>query len=65
MTLSTPNTTLLGADAMADALKELAPAGKLRGAINLGNSVLAQKDEATGEIKGITPDLAHRGRQGV
>ena len=44
--------------AKADALKDLAPTGKLRAAINLGNSVLAQKDEATGQPKGITPDLA-------
>ena len=46
---------------MADAavLKELSPTGKLRAAINLGNSVLAQKDEATGKPKGVTPDLAN------
>ena len=43
---------------MADALKDLAPTGKLRAAINLGNSVLAQKDPKTGEPKGVTPDLA-------
>ena len=39
-------------------LAQLAPGGKLRAAINFGNSVLAQKDPATGEPKGITPDLA-------
>ena len=39
-------------------LKDLAPRGKLHAAINLGNSVLAQADPATGEPKGITPDLA-------
>jgi polar amino acid transport system substrate-binding protein len=44
--------------AMADALKDLAPGGKLRAAINLGNGVLAQTDNATGQPKGITPDLA-------
>ncbi len=46
---------------MADAavLKELAPTGTLRAAINLGNSVLAQKDQATGSPKGITAELAH------
>ena len=45
---------------MADAavLQQLAPIGKLRAAINLGNSVLAQTDPKTGEPKGITPDLA-------
>jgi polar amino acid transport system substrate-binding protein len=41
-----------------DVVKDLAPTGKLRAAINLGNSVLAQKDAATGEPKGITVDLA-------
>ena len=44
--------------AHADALSDLAPTGKLRAAINLGNGVLAQKDEATGQPKGITPELA-------
>jgi len=41
----------------ADVLKDLAPTGKLRAAINFGNAVLAQKD-AAGHPKGITPDLA-------
>jgi polar amino acid transport system substrate-binding protein len=41
-----------------DVLKDLAPTGKVRAAINLGNMVLAQKDPATGQPKGITPDLA-------
>lgn len=45
-------------DAAPDALKDLAPTGKLRAAINLGNGVLAQKDPASSEPKGITPDLA-------
>ena len=40
-----------------EVVKELTPAGKLRAAINLGNSVLAQKD-AAGAPVGITPDLA-------
>ncbi len=43
---------------MADPVKDqLAPTGKLRAAINLGNSVLAQTG-ADGQPKGITPDLA-------
>ena len=42
-----------------EARKELAPTGTLRAAINLGNGVLAQKDEKTGEPKGVTPELAH------
>jgi polar amino acid transport system substrate-binding protein len=37
---------------------ELAPTGKLRAAINLGNPVLAQKDPATGEPRGVSVDLA-------
>jgi polar amino acid transport system substrate-binding protein len=47
-----------GGAVSADVLKDLAPGGTLRAAINLGNSVLAQKDPATGQPKGITPDLA-------
>jgi polar amino acid transport system substrate-binding protein len=41
-----------------DVLKDLAPSGKLMAAINFGNPVLAQKDSATGEPRGISPDLA-------
>ena len=44
--------------ASPEVLRDLAPSGKLRAAINLGNGVLAQKDAATGQPKGITPDLA-------
>ena len=40
-----------------DVVKDLAPTGKLRAAINLGNSVLAQKKD-NGEIGGVTADLA-------
>jgi polar amino acid transport system substrate-binding protein len=47
-----------GGGVSTDVLKDLAPGGKLRAAINLGNSVLAQTDEATGQPKGVTPDLA-------
>ena len=42
----------------ADVVKDLAPTGKLRAAINLGNMVLAQKDAASGELGGVTVDLA-------
>jgi polar amino acid transport system substrate-binding protein len=38
-------------------VKDLAPTGTLRVAINLGNSVLVQKD-AGGNLKGITIDLS-------
>jgi polar amino acid transport system substrate-binding protein len=41
----------------ADTLRDLAPTGKLRAAINFGNPVLAQKDP-TGEPRGISADLA-------
>ena len=44
--------------AAPEVVKELAPTGKLRAAINLGNAVLAQKDPASGQPKGVTPDLS-------
>ncbi|WP_341903892.1 ABC transporter substrate-binding protein [Polaromonas sp. YR568] len=37
---------------------ELAPGGKLKAAINFGNPILAVKDAATGEPKGVSVDLA-------
>jgi polar amino acid transport system substrate-binding protein len=37
---------------------ELAPSGTLRAGINYGNVVLATKDPATGELKGVHVDLA-------
>jgi polar amino acid transport system substrate-binding protein len=40
-------------------VKEFAPTGTLRAAINLGNTVLAQRDPASGAPKGITVELAH------
>lgn len=36
----------------------LAPAGKVRAAINAGNAVLVQRDAATGAVGGIAVDLA-------
>jgi polar amino acid transport system substrate-binding protein len=45
-------------DASTAAAKAIAPSGHLRAAINFGNSVLAQKDPATGEPRGISADLA-------
>ena len=49
--------------AMADnvprnVVTELAPSGKLRAAINFGNIVLAQKDPASGEPRGVSAELA-------
>src|SRR2546423_8448447 len=54
---------LLWACATASAIrpgarKEIAPSGKLRAAINFGNPVLAQRDPATGEPRGVSVDLA-------
>jgi polar amino acid transport system substrate-binding protein len=41
-----------------EAAQEIAPGGRLRAAINLGNPVLAQKDPATGDPRGVSVDLA-------
>jgi polar amino acid transport system substrate-binding protein len=41
-----------------DAIKQLAPTGRLRAAINAGNVVLVQKDASGGEPHGITVNLA-------
>lgn len=54
---------LLASGAMAqpvspDIVKTLAPEGRLRAAINLGNPVLAQRGEGGGEPRGISVDLA-------
>jgi polar amino acid transport system substrate-binding protein len=40
------------------AVADLAPTGKLRAAINFGNPVLAGKDPATGEARGVSIDLS-------
>lgn len=37
---------------------EIAPSGTLRAAINLGNPVLASRDSTTGELRGVSVDLA-------
>jgi polar amino acid transport system substrate-binding protein len=37
---------------------ELAPAGRLRAGINYGNPVLASRDPASGELRGVAVDLA-------
>jgi polar amino acid transport system substrate-binding protein len=54
---SASNETHLAAP-VAAAVAELAPTGKLRAAINFGNPVLAVKDAATGEARGVSVDLA-------
>lgn len=42
----------------ADAVKDLAPAGTLRAAINYGNGVLAQRGPGEQEPRGVASDLA-------
>jgi polar amino acid transport system substrate-binding protein len=42
----------------SDVVKDLAPGGTLRVAINLGNPVLAQKDAGTGTLGGVSVELA-------
>ncbi len=37
----------------------LAPTGRLRASINLGNPILANTDPATGRARGVSVDLAH------
>ena len=48
----------IAAQAPSEAARSLAPGGTLRAAINFGNPVLAQRDSATGEPRGISADLA-------
>lgn len=53
--------TLLASAAVAaepDVARVLAPGGTLRAAINFGNPVLAQRDKATGEPRGVSVALA-------
>ena len=40
-------------------VRDLAPMGKIRAAINFGNPVLAQLDPEAGEPRGVSVDLAH------
>ena len=40
------------------AITDLAPAGKLRAAVNFGNPILANKDPASGTARGVAVDLA-------
>lgn len=54
---------LFASQVMAQAIapeivREIAPQGKLRAAINFGNPVLAQKDATTGEPRGVSADLS-------
>jgi polar amino acid transport system substrate-binding protein len=45
-------------DTTVEGVRELAPAGRLRAAINFGNTVLAQKDPVSGEPRGVSAALA-------
>jgi polar amino acid transport system substrate-binding protein len=45
-------------NAPVDVVKDFAPTGRLRAAINYGNSVLVQRNAATGELSGVTVELA-------
>ena len=47
-------------EATADVLRDLAPTGQLRATINLGNTVLAQRNAETGTLGGVSADLATR-----
>ena len=40
------------------AVAELAPSGRIRAAINYGNPILAARDAASGEVSGVSVDLA-------
>lgn len=40
-------------------VKSLAPTGRLRAAINLGNAVLAQRDPKTGTVSGLIMDITN------
>lgn len=44
----------------ATALRALAPTGRLRASINTGNPILAGRNPATGEPRGVSIDLATR-----
>lgn len=48
---------LTGAAPSPEALRELAPSGRIRVAINYSNAVLAQQDPATGEPRGVSVEL--------
>jgi polar amino acid transport system substrate-binding protein len=43
---------------MSELSPDLTPGGTLRVGVNLGNFLLVNKDAATGELRGIVPDLA-------
>ena len=42
-----------------EVVKAMAPTGKLRASINLGNPILANRNKLTNEVSGVSIDLAH------
>jgi polar amino acid transport system substrate-binding protein len=55
---ATPEGEKMTSAVTPDLVKEFAPTGKLRFAINTGNPVLVQKDAKSGALSGVTLDLA-------
>lgn len=51
--------TIFPLSSTPDLVRELAPTGKLRVAINFGNAVIAQRDPNSGEARGVSVDLAY------
>ena len=58
LVLSACSVAPISSTAPAAAIKELAPSGTLRAAINFGNPILANRDAANGEARGVSVDLA-------
>ncbi len=58
MTAPAAAQTPKGSPVSADVLKDLAPTGKLRAAINYGNGVLAQRGADEQDARGVSADLA-------
>ena len=50
----------MGLQTGPEVLADLAPTGKLRAGINYSNFVLATQDPASGEPRGVAPDLARQ-----
>jgi polar amino acid transport system substrate-binding protein len=49
---------MIDPESIQAAISDLAPDGTIKAAINLGNSVFAQKDKVTGALGGVSVDLA-------
>src|SRR3954471_20137435 len=53
-----PGRTEMADTAPSDVVRDVAPTGKLRAAINFGNTVLAQRDPVSGQPQGVSIDLS-------